>query len=494
MLLLTVSLCTSFSCAVRKTGNDLDGTCDGANPPPQCAQTCDPTPGAVNTCDAGFHCNADGTCEQSCVPGSATCAAGLVCSTDGRCIPAPCRGLQCQQVTCPSGGTTSISGIVLAPNGTLPLSNATVYVPNAAVAPITEGAGCQRCDDVLSGEPLVTVTTDAQGKFTLPNMPVGADIPVVIQIGKWRRQIVIPAVSACVDMPLTATETRLPRNKVEGDIPKFAISTGGADAIECLLRKIGVDDAEFTPSTGTGRINLFAGAGGSNKFDAANGAGTFGPSSTTLWDSVDDLKKYDVTVLSCEGGYNEGEKPVSARAAMKAYADLGGRVLASHWHHYWLKEGPPEWASAVTVNPLIDLANVTGDIDVSTPRGLLMSQWLVNVGASTMPGKIDLVDAQHTIVATAPDVQQWITVPVNANNTPSVQYMSFTTPREAPEADRCGRMVVSDIHVSTGDDSGPALAFPAQSCITDKNVLTPQEKVLAYMIFDISSCIAPGIE
>ena len=79
------------------------------------------------------------------------------------------------------------------------------------------------------------------------------NIPLVIQVGKWRRQIVIPQVASCVDTPLMDPQMmRLPRNKAEGDIPKIAITVGAADQMECLPLRLGIDPAEFTDSTGDG--------------------------------------------------------------------------------------------------------------------------------------------------------------------------------------------------------------------------------------------------
>ena len=405
----------------------------------------------------------------------------------------PCTGLECFQVDCPNANeTTTISGTVYAPNGTLPLYNVTVYVPNGTPSAFPDGAQCDQCGTVLSGNPLVQTTTDTEGKFVLEDMPATSDVPLVIQVGKWRRQVTIPSVAACVDTPLDAAVTRLPRNQSEGDLPLMALTTGGADALECLLRKVGIDDSEFTTAGGSGRVHLYAGSGGTDQFDAALGGGAFA-NATTLWSDSATLATYDVTFLSCEGSQNEGTKPDTSRAAMKAYADLGGRVFASHWHNIWIEQGPTPWDTAATWDFQSDLNEIEADVNMGFDRGAALADWLVNVMASATLGKIDITAAQHTVTAVAAGVDRWIFQDVTDNGTPSVQYLSFTTPLEADGTDRCGRVVFSDIHVSSGDRSNGSLAFPSGGCTSDVTQMSPQEKVLAFMIFDIASCVGPEV-
>src|SRR5438309_234730 len=149
-----------------------------------------------------------------------------------------CTNLCLQQTTCSGGGTTSISGTVSAPNGTDPLPNVLVYVPNAQITAFTPGVSCTDAGQPVSGSPLVGTVTATDGTFTLTNMPVGSNIPLVIQAGRWRRKVTIPTVSSCSNTALPATLTHLPTAHNEGDIPHIAVVTGASDAVECALRKI----------------------------------------------------------------------------------------------------------------------------------------------------------------------------------------------------------------------------------------------------------------
>jgi hypothetical protein len=407
-----------------------------------------------------------------------------------------CAGLECRQVVCQEEGvTTRVTGTVLDPAGRLPLYNVIVYVPNAPLDPIADGASCDTCNATLSGAPLVTALTDTRGQFVLENVPVGADIPIVIQIGRWRREIVLPNVAQCADNPIGGDTFRLPRNQAEGHLPKIALTTGGADPLECLLHKIGIDDDEFTPETGGGRVNLYGGRSLSDEQVTSryaadlNGGAAFSPS-TTLWSSLESLMKYDMVVLACEGDYFGDDKPAAARQAMSDYASAGGRIFMSHWHNWWLQYGPGQFPQTATWDLQEDPANeLTALVDTSFPKGQALSEWLYNVEASTVAGELVIHDPQHTVSAVNTAIsRRWVHYETPAP--PGVQYFTFNTPIGVPEENQCGRVVYTDIHVSAGDDAGPPFPDGCQ----DNAELTPQEKALLFILFDLSACVTPDDE
>jgi hypothetical protein len=396
-----------------------------------------------------------------------------------------CVNLQCQQTTCANGATTSVSGTVYDPAGKVPLYNVVVFVPNDKLDPLKNGASCETCDGNFSGKPIAVALTDAAGKFKVDDMPAGKDIPLVIQVGKWRRQITVPEVTACADTPLTDKNlTRLPKNKSEGDLPKIAIATGGSDALECLVRKIGVDDSEFTLDSGAGHVNLFAGYRAATTMQVGGQSVTL-PTTDSLWSSLPKLMGYDVMLMACEG--DDGvSRTMGEYDAVRGYADQGGRIFGSHWHNGWIRPDvvPYPMVAKFSSGAHGFTYDITMQVDDTFPKGKAFKDWLSNTGATPMPGNLVIKGAEHSVDAPVPGVsQQWISGTDPDRHTPMVQYFSFTTPVAQKE---CGRMVFSDLHVSAGGGDTTKVPYPT-GC--NMNELSPQEKALEFMIFDLSSCV-----
>ena len=228
-----------------------------------------------------------------------------------------------------------------------PVPNVLVYVPNSTPSAFTTGVECSACGADVTGSPLIEATTDYQGNFTLTNVPVPASgvIPIVIQLGRWRRIFGLgntsnPGISvACGTNP--AVTLRMPRNQGEGDIPLTAISTGQIDPMECVLLKMGVDPTEFTDPTGGGRIQMYKGNGSSR--DALT------PAETALVPDVaggtSTLDQYDQVIFPCWGYDPIGEcapggggvncKTAKQQANVAAYANGGGRMFGTHLSYSW---------------------------------------------------------------------------------------------------------------------------------------------------------------
>jgi hypothetical protein len=479
------------------------GTCGGGGLPSVCGSTNCPTAISCMPVGGGQYC---GTIGNGCggVQTCPACPGGMPCQANGICpgsTSTVCQGLQCQIQACTPTTKTSVSGTVFDPAGRTPLYNALVYIPNAPLDPVPEGVSCDKCNVTLSGQPIATALSDTAGHFILTNAPSGPNIPLVIQIGKWRRQVTIPTVNPCVDNPVDPGLTHLPRDHTEGHIPKIALTTGKADALECFVRKTGIADSEFTIDSGTGRVNLYTGGepiavtgGGQGAASFAGGA-TFPFAAPSLWASPTKMAGYDIIMMSCEGSqFDPVKRPYLAN--VKAYADAGGRLFNGHLHYYWLRNGPIPWpGTAIYLDPQSDLPDPTpGTINTAFPKGAALADWLVNVGASTTRGALTLYGAQSTVAAVNTPTQAWI----NIATPRSVEYLTFNTPVEAAADAQCGRVVETDIHVKavvstqngkdTSANTGP---FPT---LCKSTVLSPQEKALEFLFFDLSACVQPDTQ
>ncbi len=417
---------------------------------------------------------------------------------------AACVNLQCRQQACAGGRTTSLSGTVFAPNGTLPLYNVAVYVPNAPLDPLPKGMTCDRCGTLASGRPVASALTDHRGRFRIENVPVGKDVPLVMQVGKWRRQVVIPEVRACEDNVIAdAQVTRLPRNRREGDLPRVAVTTGFCDPLSCTIAKLGVDPAEFGVLGQDTAFTFFDGDFGRSVQLGPPGMKP-GP---LLWNDYDELKKYDMVAFSClcaevrVGGARACTdatcRGAPAFAAVTRYLDNGGRVFTSHFEYIWMKYSPDaRLARAFNIHSVPNTPEPDGtpvQIDTTFPKGKALADWLNVIAPSQPHGQVPASELFSNLIGPPNDGQVWGRSGSEPPGTPQPRFVTINTPVAAPADRQCGRLAHVDAHIVSAGPTpmspaplpGQRPTFPA-SCGSD---LTGGEAVMLFFLFDLNACI-----
>jgi len=422
----------------------------------------------------------------------------------------------CQQVACPNGATTSVSGTVYAPDGTDALPNILVYIPTTALTPFTDGVSTtdpvvDNVATLVSGSPLVQTTSAANGTFSLTNVPPGSSIPMVIQAGRWRREFVIPAVTSCQNTALTtvtqgglsslsgygeSTPVRFAQTQGEGDIPKMALVTGHSDALECSLRKVGITDTEFTDYTlnvssggsGPGRVNLFEGAGSSGA-RAATTTHTedtlVGSSSSAFSGSL--LGGYNILMLPCQGDSTD-YTTADGRANAIAFTGAGGRIFATHHSAFYINQdaaidGAANWTS----DSSLTAGNAT--INTAFSSGSILAQWLQDLGITTTQGQIAMTSLFRDQTGVNSPTQSWATL----NSAPSdVLQLTFYTPVGAATTSQYGRVMFNEYHVDNSS-SGSSTTFPAEctGTLAKTSAMSPQEHMLEYSLFDLMNFAVP---
>jgi hypothetical protein len=451
-----------------ETDATLDGTSgaapDGAAPGdgattagcvPATCQTLGYTCGyASDGCGHALQC---GTCQPPsiCGGGGTPFACGL------------CPASLCSQVaTCSAGAQTTASGNVYWPSGTDPVPGALVFVPTTTPAAFTDGATCATC--TASGTAIASTTTATDGSFTLRGVPTGTAIPVVVQLGRWRR-VFTPSITSCADNDLGALD--LPSTKAEGDIPLTAISLGAGDTLECVLRKMGVSDTEFTGNTGTGRMQLFEGNGPSPP------SGMTTASETALFGSASAILAYDQVILPCWG--SETAKTTAELSVFTSYVNSGGSVLTTHYGYEWLYQNGPFASVAnwdVNIGSEAGGTDLSATVDTSTTAGIEFTDWMQAVGAVTST-TLTLDDPRHDVDAPSPGSTSYLGAVDPTTSTSQTLLFSVGTPVGAEAGLQCGDVVFADFHASIASTSGET--FPSEC---DSSPMTPEERAFEYMI------------
>jgi hypothetical protein len=414
---------------------------------------------------------------------------------------------------------TTITGKVYDPAGKNPLQNVIVFVPNdvSSLPVITPGTNtCSACGDMSIGDYVSFAFTGADGSFELKGVPTGSNVPVVLQIGKWRRIITVPKTKDCgiVTLPNSGTgQARLPSSRKEGDMPQMALLTGGLDDLGCFLTRMGIDAAEYTAPHGGGRLDIYQGlslAGTGKAPGLSNGmmAGDCTNTSCPLWASRQSFESYDIVLLACEGdpfdpdaetggrglqslldGGGPANVTKAGKQALHDWLGEGGKVFATHFHYTWFMNGPSDFRSVATWkgwSPGTGTCNNCA-IDQTFQGGKTFYQWLQTVGALSGTG-INLTGVADSVVTVNQGTtDRWI-YSHSAPDTGDVKSLSFQTPiggvPQAVEGAKsyCGQAVFTDLHAG----SAPMGDLPGSCKAQD---LSAQEKALEYLFFDLSACV-----
>jgi hypothetical protein len=513
---------------------------------------------------SGLACSQTGSAAMGSVGGTTASGMGGYASGAGGSAmittgPSQCTGsgYSCLVPKCSNTDTgTTVSGTVVDPSGKNPVYGAVVYIPDQPdkIDDISQGPGnlCGRCVQP-SGSPITGAVTGPDGSFTMTQTPVGRQIPIVVQLGKWRRMTFIDINNACADNPIADPDlTRLPRNRGDGakaSLPKIAIAAGAADRLQCLLLRMGVDASEFTNPDGPGSVNLFnqppaLGADPSGRYDPGVNSGAVFPDAAAFWSDINQLAKYDLVLLACAGNPTATDptrtipSPITdaAKASLVKYLSSGGRVLGEHYNWAWIRSYPPKstgqgtsvpspigtdvasWFPYVDTTDPSSSAVAAGTtaqalVDTSFAKGSDFAQWLVAAKAAQALGSLPLVgDIKRTAIdelAGEPSAQRWLYQPTAAadptGSAAYTHYLTFNLTSSGQVVDRrstdatnlCGRFAYTGLHVDSGDTSthpsdladDKAKTTPFPSCCATGD-LNPSEKALEFMVLDLSSCLS----
>ncbi len=132
------------------------------------------------------------------------------------------------------------------------------------------------------------------------------------------------------------------------------------------------------------------------------------------------------------------------------------------------------FSKGVTLDTWLDASGALGGAVASTELPIYQPRYNASVGSANTAS------------------QPWITADTTTE-TAKTMYFSFDTPVGAAADAVCGRAVFSGLHVA-GDTVSPLVADdtskpPPASCAVQD--LSPQEKALEFMLFDLSSCVIP---
>jgi hypothetical protein len=382
----------------------------------------------------------------------------------------------------PEAGTPPVighlQGRVVAPEGTVPISKAMVYLTTRTPDAIPESAYCDTCVHLTAFEPYAYTKSD--GTFDLAAYATGKQY-LVVQKGQFRRIREVDVVKG--DQPIAGNLTRLPgkTDPAAGDtIPRIAMVNGGYDKIDFSMKKLGIEQFYRYGDAPPG-------------LPGGDGPGTkTGKTGNQLMNSAPEMSGYHIVLLPCASmGYSQpqgggsgflcGAPTAPQKTAFASYVDGGGKLYVTDFAYEAVRQTWPGFITFYdeTMKPLTNNSQGVGtacrggaETTSGTAQDKGLEDWMTAIGHADIELKASWsrIESVHPQPGYDPEGKPktitpkvWMTSDIAGTQLPAT--VSFEQ--------KCGRVLFSTYHAE-GDDSSTLLA---------------QEKALLYVLLEVGVCV-----
>ena len=356
-----------------------------------------------------------------------------------------------------------LTGRVVAPEGTIPISGALGYLSGGMPEAIPDGVYCDHC--VLIDVSTPHVLTNADGTFDLGAYTLGTQ-NLVVQKGQFRRVRPVDVVAG--DQPVDIALTTLPghMDKANGDdIPKMAILVGAWDDIGASLQKLGMADGSF------------------DKFQnpwPPNSSDPFSPDK--LAHDAATINQYHIVFtpcdssdgVTCASGYADES---ATQTNMAQFVAAGGKLYVTDYSYDYIAQTWPQYITWENQTDAFGSACLPGSYDApAVVQDTGMADWLAAQGITNFDLEANWTEitAVNPVPDTDPDGNPITVTPKVwvSGQVPSSGLRPTTVSFERS----CGRVLFSTYHTE-GSGSG----------------FLPQEKALLYVLLEVSVCVGQPI-
>jgi hypothetical protein len=374
----------------------------------------------------------------------------------------------------------TLKGKVLAPEGTIPISGALVYVAFSPPASIPDGVYCDECVKLESGTPYTF--SNADGTFALPVPTLGQQY-LIVQKGQFRRYRQINVTAG--DFPVPAVNTTFPKkiDAANGDsIPKMALVNGAWDKIELSLAGLGLGTVvnggglagKYVDKT-TAPYDFYYGDPIALDPSSKGSKGSY----TKILNDYSVLSKYHIVFLPCSWSdsttcyTSQPSTNSTVKQNLINFVKAGGKLYATDYSYEFVRQifpGYVDWQQQTTAVGSACLTGAWSSPATSPDKGLtdwLAAQSITSFNVEQNWTALKGVHTQATVDQKGNPISETPKIWVNATSTGY-----GTIPTTVSFQQQCGRVLYSTYHTE-GTSAG----------------LLPQERALLYILLEVGVCL-----